>query len=123
MANKTLTFGILALIIMITIIFIGGCTPKNLNKELEKCSSNYTISCYVNTRMKEIKITKENISCSSDDDCSIANIKNFCSPGYPNVLKCAGEKYYCSDDGYCKRCDSCGQKVATEVSGPPNEQK
>lgn len=114
--------------IFLALIVLCGCSNQpyqtagnNQNLVDQQCSSSYTISCFVNAGMKEIRITKENITCSSDDDCSLSNIQDSCSPGYPNVIKCAGEKYFCSNDGYCKRCDTCAQNMATEEAEPPKE--
>ena len=111
-------------LIFITILIIG-CSQQTLNKQpldlQDKCSSDYTISCYANAGQKIIKLTEESIPCSNDDDCSLINIDHFCNPNFPNVLKCSGEIYYCGNDNTCKRCDdSCQKNKATETSGPPN---
>ncbi len=115
---------ILLLGLILATILIAGCGQQTSNKPIDtqnKCSSDYTISCQVNAGQKLIEVTKESILCSSDSDCSITNISNFCSPGFPSILKCSGEMYYCGDDGLCKRCDdSCGKNEATQASGPPN---
>ena len=65
-----------------------------------KClSSTYVVACHYHDS-EEIK----NVSCASNKDCSVKNMKYSCSPGYPNLLKCGNAKYYC-DNGYCKGCD------------------
>lgn len=114
--KRLLLFGV-----VLATILLAGCIQQTSNKQpidiQNKCSSDYTISCLINTGQKLVEVTKENIPCSSDGDCSITNLENFCSPGFPNVLKCLGEKYYCGEDKYCKRCDdSCGKNYATNDS-------
>ena len=72
-----------------------------------KCSTPYTITCHY-PKSNEIKEDiLRHVSCTSNKDCSIENMNSFCSPGYPNLLKCGNAKYYC-DNGNCKGCDCIG---------------
>ena len=70
------------------------------------CSNHFIVDCWQESKTQESNpIIKELIPCSNNEDCSIEKMQDFCSPGHPNLLKCAGARYYCEDDGYCKGCD------------------
>ena len=78
------------------------------------CSDHFIVECWREPGLRLIQIspppstTEEYIPCSNNNDCSVERMQNFCSPGHPNLLKCAlkcaGARYYCGDDGYCKGC-------------------
>ena len=65
------------------------------------CFYHYTVHCWYESKL----ITEEYVPCSNNDDCSIEKMQDFCSPGHPSLLKCAGARYYCGNEGYCKGCD------------------
>ena len=92
---------VLFVILIIAIFFINGCVKE---VDYSKCSSPYTVSCY-SIETEDITTIKENIPCSSNNDCSIENMAFYCQPGDPSLLLCANAKYYCGKDGYCKGCD------------------
>ena len=72
-----------------------------------KCSVPYTVTCHY-PKSDEIKEDiLRFVSCDSDKDCSVENMNSFCSPGFPNLLKCGSSRYYC-DNGHCKGCDCIG---------------
>jgi len=72
-----------------------------------KCSVPYAVTCHY-PKSDEIKEDiLRFVSCDSDKDCSIENMNSFCSPGFPNLLKCGSSRYYC-DNGLCKGCDCIG---------------
>lgn len=77
-------------------------TPKPEKAEFAECSGHYTVSCYDKDYSEVIK---GNIPCFDENDCSLENMNYYCSPGRPNILKCAGAKYYCGVEGFCKGCD------------------
>ncbi|MGP8320905.1 MAG: hypothetical protein ACT6FE_01060 [Methanosarcinaceae archaeon] len=97
--KKIIYFGITLLaviIILLTVYFT-----------FFKCSVPYNVSCHY-PKSEEIKVDILHfISCTSDKDCSVENMNSFCSPGFPNLLKCGSSKYYC-DNGLCKGCDCIG---------------
>jgi hypothetical protein len=71
------------------------------------CSGHYMVECWQVLKNQEpgsLTIVKEHILCSDNKDCSFEKMEDFCSPGHPNLLRCADAKYYCGDDGYCKGC-------------------
>ena len=72
------------------------------------CSNHYTVYCWQESKTEQsnpIIIIKEHIPCSNNRDCFVnLKLESFCSPGYASFLKCAGAKYYCGNDGYCKGC-------------------
>ena len=72
-----------------------------------RCSVPYTVSCHYPKSDEIKKDILRHISCTSDKDCSVENMNSFCSPGFPNLLKCGSSKYYC-DNGLCKGCDCIG---------------
>lgn len=101
------------LFIIILIVVGGVMVYKNWWEGIEKpntpisteslssgCSEPYNVDCYQGSE----KI-KENIPCFKDDDCSFKKMESYCSPGFPNYLKCINAKYFCGSDGYCKGCD------------------
>lgn len=101
------------LFVIILIVAGGVMVYKNWWSGIEKpgtstmtevgsvqCSDSYTVDCY-----QESERIKEGISCLKDDDCSFKKMESYCSPGFPNYLKCINAKYYCGSDGYCKGCD------------------
>jgi len=97
--KKIIYYGIALLVVAIIFLIVYSL--------FFKCSVPYTVSCNY-PKSDEIK---EDIllliSCSSDKDCSVENMNSFCSPGFPNLLKCGNSKYYC-DNGLCKGCDCIG---------------
>ncbi|MCD6233183.1 hypothetical protein J7J81_02270 [bacterium] len=79
-------------------------STTNLKHSL--CSGHYTVNCWQESGTQEPnRIIKEHIPCANNRDCFVAlKLESFCSPGYPNFLKCAGARYYCRNEGYCKGC-------------------
>ena len=65
------------------------------------CSDRYPVHYWHKSKL----ITEEHIPCSNNEDCSIEKMQDFCSPGHPSLLKCAGARYYCGSEGYCIGCD------------------
>ena len=90
--TKKFIYGGIALLAVVIILLVVYFT-------FFRCSVPYTVSCHYHNS-EEIK----NIPCTSDKDCYVENMNSFCLPGFPNLLKCGGSKYYC-DNGYCKGCD------------------
>ena len=67
------------------------------------CSDHYTVTCYhPDSENKETK----NISCNSNNDCSVKSMVSYCSPDCPDLFYRTYGKYYCGDDGYCKGCNA-----------------
>ena len=96
--KKIIILGIGILIILFVLV-----STTDLKYSL--CSDHYTIDCWQESGTQEPNpIIKEHIPCFSDKDCSFEKMKDFCSPGYPSLLKCVGARYYCGNDGYCKGC-------------------
>ncbi|PIR72616.1 MAG: hypothetical protein COU42_00675 [Candidatus Nealsonbacteria bacterium CG10_big_fil_rev_8_21_14_0_10_36_24] len=113
--NKKISFPITIIIIVVCAILVGYLVcyyiwkpfvpfPPQLPPPVKyaECSSHYVVSCF---NENYSKVIKRNIPCSDDNDCSLENMNSYCSPGYPNILKCIGAKYYCGEDGFCKGCD------------------
>ena len=94
------------IIFILTLMFIlDGCSiiqRSQKTTDYSECLSHYTVSCF---SMATNEAAKENIICSSDNDCSPENMTRVCKPGAPSLLKCIGAKYYCGEQGYCQGCD------------------
>ena len=96
--SKKILLGIGILIALLVLVF-----TTNLKYSL--CSDHYTVDCWQPSETQESNLLiKEHIPCSNNRDCSFEKMKDFCSPGFPRLLKCAGARYYCGDDRYCKGC-------------------
>ena len=95
-----LLYGILGICIF---VFVGVFTT---NLKYSLCFDHYTVYCWQESNTQEPNpIIKEHIPCTNNRDCFVAlKLESFCSPGHPNFLKCAGARYYCGNDGYCKGC-------------------
>jgi len=92
------------ILLFVVVILAAGYLLFSNNKQTLNCSSeSYAIQCYDS---EFGNVTKEKISCSSDNDCQQASMDKTCNPGYANVLLCINAKYFC-DDGICKGCN-CG---------------
>lgn len=97
MQNKKLFYfgiGLLFVIIFISgyLIFAKGSAKYFI------CSYHFTVFCYQD--LKE----GQKIPCFSDRDCSVENMKTYCSPSKANLFTSSSGRYYCGDDKYCKRC-------------------
>jgi len=98
MKNKKIIYYGIALLVMVVIFLTIYFT-------FFKCLSNpYTVTCHYPKSDEIREDILRHVSCVSDKDCSVENMNSFCSPGYPNLLKCGNAKYYC-DNGNCKGCD------------------
>ncbi len=101
--KKIIIFGIgILLIILLALVF-----TTDLKYSL--CSDHYIVNCWQASGTQEepnrVIKTKELIPCANNRDCFVAlKLESFCSPGYANLLKCDGARYYCEEDGYCKGC-------------------
>lgn len=71
----------LAWAILIAVLF-SGCTIP-VPQVNSKCASGFIIKCY-----KDSVVTKESISCSSNEDCAWEKIANACSSGYSDMNAC-----------------------------------
>jgi len=89
---------------ILLIILLALVSATNLKYSL--CSGHYTVNCWQASGTQEPNpIIKEHIPCTNNRDCFIAlKLESYCSPGYANFLKCAGARYYCGNDGYCRGC-------------------
>jgi len=99
--NKKLI--LLYVILGICIFVVVRILTTNL-KYFFLCSDHFIVDCWQTSGTQEEPNLIIIIPCSNNEDCSIGEMQNFCSPGHPNLLKCAGARYYCEDDGYCKGC-------------------
>jgi len=89
------------------LIFIFGCTQIQETQDLTECKNHYTVSCQSEQQ------NTGNIPCRTDDDCSVENMRSYCKPDGPMLIKCKDAKYYC-EDGLCKGCD-CPPTATDEI--------
>ena len=92
MSRKTIYLSIGILLAIILAIYFVFFT----------CSDHYMVTCYhPDNENKTIK----NISCISNDDCSVRSMVSYCSPDCPDLFYRTYGRYRC-DDGYCKGCNA-----------------
>ena len=63
------------------------------------CDKEYIVTCF---EPGEKIMT---IKCSVNEDCLLANMEAYCSPGRPDLFACDKEKeHYCGERGFCRGC-------------------
>ena len=66
------------------------------------CSDYYMVTCYHPDNENE---AIKNISCISDDDCSVRSMVSYCSPDCPDLFYKTYGRYSCND-GHCRGCNA-----------------
>lgn len=96
--------------IIIAILFVGILVGFIIRDDIKRNNSaiiHCDMSVYDENGEIEsiIESAKESIPCSNNKDCSSENMRKYCDPGFPALLKCVGAKYYCGDDSKCRGYD------------------
>ena len=92
------------IIIILFSILVGSLF---LIYDLNKKSDSYVVSCIIierndNGLIEGVEKSKDSILCSNDSDCNSEKMMEYCNPGFPDLLKCVGARYYCDKDGKCR---------------------
>ena len=93
-------------VIVIVLFAISVCGLFLIYDSIKK-SDSYVVSCAIierneNGLIKGVEKSGDSIPCSNDSDCNSEKIIEYCDPGFPDLLKCIGAKYYCGKDGKCR---------------------
>ncbi|MCK5466340.1 hypothetical protein KAI56_02465 [Candidatus Parcubacteria bacterium] len=93
--------------VIVIILFIISIGSLFLIYDLNKKSNSYIVPCTIiergdNGLIGRVEKSRDSIPCSDDSDCNSEKMMEYCNPGFPDLLKCIGAKYYCGKDGKCR---------------------
>ncbi len=105
---------VLLLLLFFIAIYIGiriyvGIFPSSFISEAKCEKPLVNVLCFNENNGSRV-ITKDRISCKSNEDCGEESMNNFCEPGVPEIdflQNYCNPWVKCGSDGFCKGCE-CG---------------